>query len=362
MEERTHEPPERLDVDTERGHLIVSEHRLRYLWAAQLAPGVRVLDAGCGTGYGLGILREAGAQSVVGVDISPEAVEHAAGSHGTESVDVVVGDVRHLDFADAEFDLVLCFEVIEHVDERDAILDELARVLSPTGVLCISTPNRLVYPPGNPYHIYEYEPDEFVEALKKRFRRVVLRRQTAWLASAILTDAELGTAGIDDAFGTRVIKTEPKLPGDEIFTIALAAHGELPSLESTVMLGDTFEVRWWQAKTEEAFAHGERRVIEERTRDIERLVSQRDAARSEAAEVRRAATDVRISSQRSAQRLLEVEERLAVSGARVFALEEAMERQTALTALATERLRNLESSVSWRITSPLRTVKRVLRR
>src|SRR5215207_137502 len=55
---------ERFDPGAGSGRLIDAEHRGRYWWAAQVAPGRDVLDAACGTGYGSAILRTAGAKSV----------------------------------------------------------------------------------------------------------------------------------------------------------------------------------------------------------------------------------------------------------------------------------------------------------
>jgi 2-polyprenyl-3-methyl-5-hydroxy-6-metoxy-1,4-benzoquinol methylase len=190
MASHTDEHPERVNMDEHRGRLIASEHVARYLWGAQLARGRTVLDAGCGTGYGAKLIVEAGADRVVGVDISEDAVAEASEFNTSERVEIHQADLRSLPYADGEFSLVMCFEVIEHVEDRGAILDELARVLGREGILCISTPNRRVYPPGNPHHLHEYEPQEFAEVLGKHFSHVELHRQTAWLGSAILSDAE----------------------------------------------------------------------------------------------------------------------------------------------------------------------------
>ena len=59
---------------------------------------------------------------------------------------------------DRSFDLVVCFEVIEHLEEPDAALRELERVVAADGVVLVSSPNRDVYEPGNPHHLHEYTP------------------------------------------------------------------------------------------------------------------------------------------------------------------------------------------------------------
>lgn len=128
-------------------HLIEAEHFARYAWAAQFALGKRVLDAACGMAYGTAMLAAAGASETVGVDLDSEVIAKAdAGAPpGTR---FVVGDLRKLPFDDGEFDLVVCFEAIEHVTEPELVLDELSRILSHNGVLIVSTPNRNVYLPG----------------------------------------------------------------------------------------------------------------------------------------------------------------------------------------------------------------------
>lgn len=86
----------------------------------------RVLDAGCGTGE-LGALLVG--CDVVGVDVSPAAVEEAR----RRGIDARIGDVQALEFADGEFDAVLCNWMLYHVRDRGKAIAELARVLRPGG-------------------------------------------------------------------------------------------------------------------------------------------------------------------------------------------------------------------------------------
>ena len=131
------------------GQLIEAEHIARYNWAASLARGKRVLDAGCGSGYGSELLHRGGAAEVVAVDVSPEVIE-AVAANAADGVVCEVADIAALPYPEASFDLVVCFEAIEHVEEPDAVLDQFARVLRPDGLLVISSPNRAHYMPGTP--------------------------------------------------------------------------------------------------------------------------------------------------------------------------------------------------------------------
>src|SRR6185312_2188975 len=93
--------PERLSPANQSGRLILSEHSGRYMWAAQLASRMNVLDAGCGTGYGAQILADGGASRVVGVDISETAIAEAA-QYRNPLVEFSLGDLTDLPFSDCE--------------------------------------------------------------------------------------------------------------------------------------------------------------------------------------------------------------------------------------------------------------------
>jgi SAM-dependent methyltransferase len=176
--------------------LIEAEHQVRYRHAMRLVAGRRVLDAGCGVGWGTTLLADAGATSVIGLDIDAEALEDAKGR--TEAAVFVRGSLMELPFADGSFDVVVCFEAIEHVTDPLVGLDELRRVLAPGGVLTVSSPHPGVYPPGNPFHIHEFTPDELQGELLKRFGHATPWEQHSMLASVLLT------AGDADALVTAI--------------------------------------------------------------------------------------------------------------------------------------------------------------
>lgn len=360
MATKADQSPERLDLEEQREGLIVSEHQARYLWGAQLAEGRQVLDAGCGTGYGLRILEDAGASRVVGVDVSDEAVQHASKVAVGDNVDVFQADLRELPFSDGEFDLVVCFEVIEHVEDREAILDELSRVAGTDGILCISTPNRRVYPPGNPHHLHEYEPEEFEAALGERFANVSLYRQTAWLASAILADTESAAWGSTESLSPRAVKTAPRSPGEETFTIALAGQRELPSTGALLTLGEPFEVRWWEAQLDDV-ALQRRHERAEQGRVMLAVESELATAQSQIAQLRITLAEVKEwAADQMKQKVREqVKERDELEQQSEQIKEERRDYENRLSR-AERTIDDITGSLSWRITSPLRRVKRLL--
>lgn len=106
--------------------------------ALGLAPGARVLDAGCGSGRTLDELAaRPEVAAVAGIDASPEGVALA---RRRGHADVREGRVEELPWPGASFDLVLSLDVIEHTPDDGAALRELRRVTAPGGRLLITVP------------------------------------------------------------------------------------------------------------------------------------------------------------------------------------------------------------------------------
>jgi len=147
-----------------------AEHRARYEFAKGTVAGKRVIDLGCGEGYGSHMLSEVAA-SVVGVDISSESIEHAKPTYKATNLSFEVGDVTKLPFQANEFDACVCLEVIEHVENPDDLLREVARILKPDGVFIASTPNGAVKVSSqpNPFHKKEYSLSQFAGLLRGHF-------------------------------------------------------------------------------------------------------------------------------------------------------------------------------------------------
>lgn len=166
--------PELVDSD------LLNEHLARYRFATRFAAGLNrplhILDAGCGSGYGTAGF--AGAASVIGSDISSEAVDHARAHYGCAGVRFIQGACEALPFPAALFDLVTAFEVIEHLDHWQEFLTEAHRVLKPSGSLLVSTPNRDYYAESrgsagpNPFHRHEFDYEEFRCSLNAVFPQV----------------------------------------------------------------------------------------------------------------------------------------------------------------------------------------------
>jgi SAM-dependent methyltransferase len=159
-------------VDAGRLSPYWGEHAARYVFALPFVDRRTVLDIACGTGYGISILAER-AKHIVGVDVDPQAAAEAR-SQGGENSAVLLADGLNLPFVDNSFDVITSFETLEHLHGRAKFLSELGRVLRPSGMLVLSTPNALYTrpvkgKPANPFHVHEYEPEELREELGQQF-------------------------------------------------------------------------------------------------------------------------------------------------------------------------------------------------
>jgi SAM-dependent methyltransferase len=138
-------------VDMER-------HLAAYRWAATMAPGRTVLDAGCGEGYGASLLAGHAAR-VVGVD-RDEAIAIASPRYRQPNLTFRALDLMTLPSLGERFDLVVSFQVIEHLPDPEGFLRALAACTAPGGTLVVTTPNRLMSVSENPYHLREWTAPE----------------------------------------------------------------------------------------------------------------------------------------------------------------------------------------------------------
>jgi SAM-dependent methyltransferase len=146
------------------------EHIARYEFAAAFVAKADVLDVGCGVGYGSHHLASKGARSVTAFDISADAVAHARRKYAHPAIHYKEMAAADLDARDA-FDVVTCFELIEHIEDQNKVLDNIKRALRPDGVLLISTP-RPHDAKRSEFHVGELHLDEFKALLLSRFDTV----------------------------------------------------------------------------------------------------------------------------------------------------------------------------------------------
>jgi SAM-dependent methyltransferase len=239
-----------------------NEHLSRYIFAAGFASGKRVVDAGCGTGYGSAELARS-AQRVIAFDISAEAIAHARAHFPNPNLSFVQASCAAIPLARDAADVIVAYEVIEHVEAWRDFLAETRRVLSPNGLLIISTPNRDYYAEArrltgpNPYHVREFDHLEFSAELAAFFPNVQIFLQN-----------HVATIGFQPCRGAREIELAGDggrrgVPEDSHFLLALCSAATIPGTPARLYVPATAN------------------VLRERERHIDMLETEREQLRRE---------------------------------------------------------------------------------
>jgi GT2 family glycosyltransferase/glycosyltransferase involved in cell wall biosynthesis/SAM-dependent methyltransferase len=313
------------------------EHLHRYVWVAEYCEGCAVLDVACGEGYGSSLLARR-ARSVIGVDISAEAIRHAAARYaGQKILQFKEGSACALPLENGCVDRIVSFETIEHLLEQDAMLAEFRRVLSPTGLLVLSSPNRPVYRRTreglNEFHVRELDRPELDGLLRKHFGAVAYLGQRLAAGSVLLPETGSSLeyeAIVDHGKDNQVERGTAKL-ASPVYYVAICGKeaGLLPRLRPSLALSEVDdpvehhrEVAAWAKRLD-----AELEAARSRHRALQRELDDRSAW------AKRVQVEL---SERNAGLSLELSERNA-------------------------ELTRLLSSRSWRLTRPLRFAARVAR-
>lgn len=195
-------------------------HEVVYQRLADRCAGRDVLEAGCGEGYGADLIADV-ARRVIGLDYDESAVAHVRARY--PRVEMWHGNLASLPLSDGEVDVVVNFQVIEHLWDQGQFVAECLRVLRPGGVLLMSTPNRITFSPGrdtpvNPFHTRELNAAELIELLTAEGFR--MERMCGVFHGARLRDLDARHGGsIIDAQITRALADAP-WPADLLADVA----------------------------------------------------------------------------------------------------------------------------------------------
>jgi SAM-dependent methyltransferase len=289
-----------------------SEHVARYAYARRYAEGRRALDAGCGTGYGSAELAQC-AMNVTGLDLAPEAVEFARATYLIPNMRFVVSTCAAMPFPGNAFDLVVAFEVIEHMPNHRAFLQECARVLTHHGLFIVSSPNKKYYAESraktgpNPFHVHEFEAREFVEELTSVFQnvRLVLQNRLESFAFHPASSFWPAEARIDGGGGGA---------DDAHFLIGLCSFGPLPDPRSFVYVPRAANL------LREREQHVQ--LLEQQLIDTKKWLSDMQSERDSLLDLFRKQTDELVDRTNWAERL---NAELEASGQRIVALQNEMD-------------------------------------
>jgi O-antigen biosynthesis protein len=364
--------------------VIRHEHFHRYAWCRGLVKGHAVLDIACGEGYGSAMLAR-DAASVIGVDISAEAVSHARQAYSDISnLEFRLGDAASIPLPDDSVDVVISFETIEHHDKHQEMIDEIRRVLKPDGLLVISSPNRVVYSEKagyhNEFHVKELDFGELDALLRTRFQQLRYFGQRLAVGSALAAINSDEQERFMDAFTDTpagVMHRSPDLVDPVYFVAVAAADGvQLPVLHSSVFYSETEdlythhrEVAKWAQKTDAELTEtrgryaslvNEHEIVAQWAKGTDeklvRITQEKDEELARAAQ--KADEELARVERKAEEEFVRLTQRVSEERAR-FALSMS-ETQLELNA-AHEQVQRMIQSHSWRLTRPLRLVARVLR-
>jgi O-antigen biosynthesis protein len=217
------------------------EHLHRYAYIARYVKGKSVLDLASGEGYGTAMLaRTAGL--TIGIDIDENAVQHANKKYLAENLRFLSGSITNIPLT-TQFDIIICFEAIEHIYDQEKLLVEVKRLLAPDGLFVISTPNKSEYriqQPSNPFHVKELDFKEFKGLLANHFSQVHFWGQRVDCGSSLWPCETKGSGSVSDFSIDRsvdefvVSESEQRIP---LYYIGIASNAAaMPDFASEFLL------------------------------------------------------------------------------------------------------------------------------
>jgi len=171
---------------------------------------------------------------ITAMDIAPEAVSYCRANYPMANLHTVLSSCTAIPFRANAFDLIVAFEVIEHLADYRAFLNDCARVLTHQGLFIVSSPNKRYYAESraetgpNPYHVHEFEAGEFTGELERVFsnvRLVLQNRLESFVFHPAAADHSAPSARLDRSASN---------PDDAHFLIGVCSFGPLPELRPFV--------------------------------------------------------------------------------------------------------------------------------
>lgn len=354
--------------------------------------GKRVLDFGCGAGRTLRhFTAEAAEAELWGCDIDEESIRWMQEQMCPPFHAFVNGPEPPLDQPDASFDLIWAISVFTHLAfSWSRWLVELHRILKPDGLLFVTFMGRGMSEEiaGEPWDENNFGMNVIKHGQSWDLGGPMVLHSPWWIEEhwgrafeivSLTPDGFAGKPWLDHG-AVLMRKRDQAIDAQELERMALGDAREARALAHNVeqLHRESLELRAalsyqldenvkqkgllatqgldFEAKTAELTA---------KAAELKRVCDEADALRQEAADLQRRTTvaqqqaaSAQANSLNSAQRLLAVEENLAQSKARIFALEEAIDELQPKLERADRVMAAMKSSISWRITAPLRALKR----
>lgn len=233
-------------------------HLSIYRFANRHVVGRRVLDAGCGTGYGAHDLALAGAASVLGIDASDRAIAFCRERYPHPRLAFATGDLMAL-AVPGPFDVVFCSNVLEHLADPDPFLDAVRRTLAPDGLLVMAVPpirglGEWFGNLENPYHVTNLPPEVWWAKLDRFFGAV--QGFSHGVDPALLDEAgQIRREAVTSAAQFRFTAETLECLAGPLPTISLVnvATGPRPATLPRTHVEDTLPIGWIEARIRRDF-------------------------------------------------------------------------------------------------------------
>jgi ubiquinone biosynthesis O-methyltransferase len=224
--------PQAVNCEPKFALKMYQEHIARYNFAAQLVKGKSVLDVGCGVGYGAQRLGQVGAASVLAFDLSAEAINHAKVHYAHRNVRFIVENAEDFSFGE-KFDVVTCFELIEHVEKPEQVMRRIQRALKPDGLLIMSTPRALDQKRTH-FHTKEFTFGEFEDMILRYLPQVKMYFENNHFTSLIVDAAPKALNNIE------LLQDQFSLRQADVFmaVAAMSAETVIPALDPVLVVND----------------------------------------------------------------------------------------------------------------------------
>ena len=324
---------------------IAYEHLHRYLYASQFVEGKRVLDLATGEGYGASVLARK-ASSVTGIDLDEATIGHAQDRYDQANLTFLVGDITEVPIPESGcFDVIVCFEAIEHIAEHQRLLGEVKRLLAKNGLFIVSTPNKDVYKQEsddeNPFHVKELDLEELTRLVGEHFKSFCCLGQRIYCNSNLwpLPPEQVKGRKVTEFLIEKTSEFAPAQMDERVphYFIAIATDGgaDLDQLGSVLV------------DASDAFIRQSKHTVEGMKEALEWKDSQLNLQEEalEWKEEQLAASQATIHSHEEA--LEWKEEQLAASQATIHSHEEALKWLEEVLASKTEHIRSQEEALTW---------------
>jgi ubiquinone/menaquinone biosynthesis C-methylase UbiE len=220
---------------------VTIEHLHRYSIVLEIVKNKRVLDIASGEGYGSFQLSKF-ALSVIGVDIDNDSIEKAKIKYESSNIEFLKGSTSNIPIPDNSIDVVVSFETIEHHDKHEEMMLEIKRVLTPSGILIMSSPDKEFYSDeteqNNIYHIKELYFLEFKNLINSHFKKTSFYFQKSYNFNSFISNEKSYNDVIIFSGDNLNISKNRIVP---LYNIVIASDNEFHELKTSIFEGSNIK-------------------------------------------------------------------------------------------------------------------------